>query len=316
MRMRMMTTPARIAVFAVLAQVAACAPGGQPSAGKDLPVYLNHLYLVVDARTYDAISGSAFVKDRFAAFSQDATVTGDGAFWSGAYLEGRRTYIELFRASAERPAGTSGIGLGVEQEGGIERCERRLLEAGLSDFSTGLQTRARGAEQVPWFYLLEFKSQSEGLLLEYWIMEYHRDYLRGRRRDLPAAPPGITREEYQARSYDPSRLLEDVTGLTVALYPEQSRSLLATLSALGYATERSASVSVAIGPGVEIRLVEAGTGQRGVVEVRMATKRMGTLGERRFSLGCSVLSVRGDGTAAWRFVGQDGGRGSDPLLAP
>src|SRR5687768_10040239 len=64
--------------------------------GQQVPrVGLNHVYAVVDDDTAEAIKTSNALKE-FATFEVKTVAPGDGRRWTGRYLVGKQTYLELF----------------------------------------------------------------------------------------------------------------------------------------------------------------------------------------------------------------------------
>src|SRR5690242_19117475 len=60
------------------------------------PVYFNHLYLVLDDKTYRAVQGSDFLRSAFPGRERRATLTAAGESWSGAYFYCQDNYLEIF----------------------------------------------------------------------------------------------------------------------------------------------------------------------------------------------------------------------------
>jgi hypothetical protein len=58
-------------------------------------LYFNHAYGVIDRATADAVEDSAYLR-RFANFSIRTSTGTGGVTWTGRYLMGRSTYLELF----------------------------------------------------------------------------------------------------------------------------------------------------------------------------------------------------------------------------
>ena len=50
------------------------------------PVLFNHLYVVLDEKTYRAVLGSDFLRTAFPGFERRASTTAAGEKWSGAYF--------------------------------------------------------------------------------------------------------------------------------------------------------------------------------------------------------------------------------------
>jgi hypothetical protein len=62
-------------------------------------VLFNHLYVVADQVTYDALAGSEFLRGDFAVFEERSSSRADTSY-HGLYFYGRRTYFEFLRPDA------------------------------------------------------------------------------------------------------------------------------------------------------------------------------------------------------------------------
>jgi hypothetical protein len=128
--------------------------------------FFDHAYAVLDQLTADAIEGSDYLRGlgRFVV----ATTTGNGETWTGRYLFGRRTYVELFGPTDVQTSDdySSGIGLSTEHRGDLATLASRV---GV-DVETGRMTREEGDQQTPWFDHLSSAEPSREL--EVWVMEF------------------------------------------------------------------------------------------------------------------------------------------------
>ena len=61
----------------------------------DPPVFLNHLYTVLDTATYKAIEADPFWRTQFAPSERRTTVRTDETY-TGLYFYGVNTYFEIF----------------------------------------------------------------------------------------------------------------------------------------------------------------------------------------------------------------------------
>ncbi len=116
------------------------------SSGRQLLFY-NHSYGVFDRETADAIEHSPYLPE-FAAFEVRTVTDGGGVRWTGRYLRGRETYVELFRVGdvpgQDGTLGSAGLGLGTERDGDIEKVNDRLPAEGVPDPVKVLSTRDFG----------------------------------------------------------------------------------------------------------------------------------------------------------------------------
>jgi len=135
--------------------------------------FLDHVYVVVDAGTAEEIERSEFLRTlgRF----EVETVVADGETWTGRYLMGRRTYVELFGpddVESSDEGGVVGIGLSTRDRGELAIIARRMKQAGV-DAEIGRRTRDKDDAHLPWFDHLSRMGSPQALSL--WVMEYLAD---------------------------------------------------------------------------------------------------------------------------------------------
>jgi Family of unknown function (DUF5829) len=72
------------------------------------PVYFNHITIFLSPETYAAVLQCPFLRDGFSAF-REHTVQRDGGAWSytGIFISGQHTYLELFKAGQFPNLGTT-----------------------------------------------------------------------------------------------------------------------------------------------------------------------------------------------------------------
>jgi|CZKI01.1.fsa_nt_gi hypothetical protein len=255
------------------------------------PVFLSHVYVVIDPASYEAIRHSAEI--RALASAKEKTVDPSHGGWTAFYITGRQTAIEILVAGSTSAGdqwrlGQSGIGLGYGDAGGTPYIEKRLratfgekvmLEAGKSE-TPGV---------VPW--LIEIDVEGDGSdVLSTWFTEIAPGYLVAR---YPGA--GIehllSHQQYLAAGFLPDRLLDDVVGLTVALNPSEASILVAELKVAGWMIRQMEEKTVISGPDIAITIIPAGS-RAGIREVglrlRRPTRRQDT------SLGSAELLLDGE----------------------
>jgi len=149
-------------------------------------IYVNHVFVTLDNKTYNDITRSGFMLKQFAPFEERTTNSNPGESWTGAYFYGEHTYFELFNV-AKNPdfkTGESGIGFGVEREGEIDIVYERLKNTFSENVTKRLRTRKNNKGDVPWFYstAVDYKDKTQSLFT--WVMEYHPNYLKNMFPDL------------------------------------------------------------------------------------------------------------------------------------
>lgn len=154
------------------------------------PVYFNHLYIVLDDKTYRAIMGSDFLQIAFPGKEKRATLTAAGETWSGTYFYCQDNYLEFF-GSGNGPVtgkasrgghwqsgaqeGWAGLAFSTDQPGGVAAVRQALQKAfGYEPFYELRQVRA-GEKIINWFYHVRLAEQLGLGSFEAWVMEYHPD---------------------------------------------------------------------------------------------------------------------------------------------
>jgi len=258
-------------------------------------LFLNHIYVVPDRETFDAIAGSAFLRESFAVFEERTTVRTDVTY-TGLYLYGKNTYFEFLPPGAAGLAeGSTGIALGLEAAGASEVLARALEERQVRTQLVPITRQLEGA-QVPWFRMLGVEMPSAPLNL--FVMEYDPRFLASWHATLPPTTGGIERfsvlERYAA-SLDRSAWrakapLADVTEVRLALDGAQRERVLAVCTAAGHEVTQTGDEWLVHAP--QCRLVLRTSEKPG--GVTGFTMRLGEpLAREPLRLGKAVLSFHG-----------------------
>lgn len=262
-------------------------------------VTLNHIVVVADSATYQAIGASAMIRDRFSGFRQETIHAGGAASWTGIYLFGKNTYIEMFAPGGiAGPAGAAMVSFGVEERGSLWRLRSALAAGTGRPVDSLLRNRARDGEDVPWFYGLSVQGAMTASRVPTWVMEYHPDYLR--RWNKITTPTDLSRRTFLAEFYQPDRLLGDVVAATIAADSADRDRLVREAMVYGYKVMTRAGGTVLTGPDIQLTLVPATGERRGVVTLGLRLTHRPERAEE-VVLGRSVLRIRRDGTAVWSF---------------
>jgi hypothetical protein len=290
--------------------LATAAVSGQEIEKQDLQstppaVFLNHVYIVLDSDTFNAVNDSELITKEFSGYEKRTTTTADGDTWSGSYLYGMETYIEFFDIATEDWArvGYSGLALGVEEADAISWVGEQLSKV-LTDCSVRYSLRRldKDGSEVPWFYYtwLECGEEENVKALYLWIMEYHEDFLSTMMPEMYPESGDITRKSYLQRFSDPERHVRNISGIRVLLPTEESAVLVAELRAVGWSITQQSESTICKGPDFEVIVDHADEGTMGIKEIHFILSRIKE-GETTFTLGNSVLEFGGDLTAVWTF---------------
>lgn len=285
----------------------AAAGTSPPSTDRQLLFY-NHSYGVLDRETADAIEHSAYLRG-FANFQVRTTTGAGGQTWTGRYLMGRETYLELFGVGdvpgQDGTLGSTGMGVSTESAGDIATVTERLRDEGVADPIAFRQTRDFGdGVPVPWFDAVFTTDQYDAF--QAWAMEYLPEYFADPRGNTePADHPGdVGRERYLSDDYS-SRLMRDVTSVRLAVTARDLASTVPLLRAGGFAVRSTADGGVvAKGGGTTIRLDAVPRDSAGLRQVVFALNQpVEYRHEER--IGHSTLVVGPGARAVWTFGGAE-----------
>ena len=189
---------------------------------------LNHVYVVLDQATFDAIRTSAPL-----AALLGASDTGLPTFSPPAddtdrfFLRGRQTYLEFF-APANRfkePVGKVGIGIAADDANGFRRIEAGWRRACAAHLARETVNWTQVMPAAPWYDVLYCKTDGDAAAPSIWAMLYRPEFgqwLTGQ--------PRVDRRAMLASR----RGRFDVTGLTLGVAKTLYPSIVSQLSAAGF----------------------------------------------------------------------------------
>lgn len=174
------------------------------------PVYFNHLYVVLDDKTYRAIQGSDFLRIAFPGVERRATLTAAGETWYGSYFYCKDNYLEFFGESTGPLMGTAarsghwhvgaqegwaGLAFSTDQPGGVSAVREALqMRYGFEPFSE-LRQMQTSEKTINWFYHVRLAERLGLGSFESWVMEYHPEVFA--HKNIPLSADGqLTRLAY------------------------------------------------------------------------------------------------------------------------
>ncbi|MGB3442046.1 MAG: DUF5829 family protein [Actinophytocola sp.] len=303
-----------MAVVVAVPLLVAGGADGRAASGADSPrqlLHYNHAYGVLDSGTADAIESSSYLR-RFANFELRTTTGADGHTWTGRYLLGRETYLELFKAGdlpgQDSRAGAAGMGLSTECADDLPEVTDELRDEGVTQPIEVNQTRDFGdGRPVPWFDSLFTTARYDSFGA--WAMEYRPEYFADPRSETePGVHPGdVGRERYLSDEYR-RHTMRDVTGIRIAITAQDLANTVPLLRAGRFAIgHRPDGGVVAYGDGTTIRFDVVPSHQTGLRQVEMSLNH--PIGYRHeVRLGRSTLVVGPFARAVWTFGNPREGR--------
>jgi hypothetical protein len=298
-----------IMVFAVAAGLAV---GGWGTAGAEEAgsphgrqlLFFNHAYGVLDRETADAIEGSGYLRE-FANFQLRTTTGAGGQTWTGRYLMGRETYLELFGVGdlpgQDANLGSGGMGVSTERAGDLATVLGRLRDRGIEPIEFQ-QTRDFGdGVPVPWFDAVFTTAEYDSFGA--WGMEYRPEYFADPRGNTepPSRPGDVGRERYLSDDYR-DHLMRNVTGVRLAMTGRDLAATVPLLRAGGFVVRTAhGGGMVASRGGVTIRFDAVPLEQVGLRQVRMSLNH--SVAHRHVErIGRSTLVVGPGPRAEWTFA--------------
>lgn len=268
-------------------------------------LFYNHSYGVLDRETADAIEHSAYLRE-FANFQVRTTTGTGGQTWTGRYLMGRETYLELFGVGdltgPDGVLGAAGLGLSTERDGDLATVTERLKSEGVADPVEFLQTRDFGdGVPVPWFDAILTTTEYDAFGA--WAMEYRPEYFADPRGNTePAGFPGdVGRERYLSDDYR-THLMRDVTGVRIAVTAGDLADTVPLLRAGGLTVKNvTGGGVVATGGGTTIRFDVVPREQAGFQRVELSLNRP-VKNQHVEHIGHSTLTVGPGSRAVWTFT--------------
>jgi len=272
-------------------------------------VEFNHLVVTLDAESVEAVTESEFIKNEFCNLSRRKTEA-DGESWTGTYLYGKRSYIELFAPGGAEGVreGHSGIGFSTVQIGEIDKIEEHLKKSAPGQINRGLRIRKMDNGEIPWFHYISIEPPKDSGFTS-WLMEFHPDYLV--QKGIKLDESGFVDRSAllrPGRGYETERLLfDDISAVELELTPAEHKYLRLLMRVFGYELSVSGATSHYRSNDFWLKVTEQPTP---VYRVRQATCDLvrSLDAEQEFRFGERAMLSMSKKAGRWLF-GQD--QGSD-----
>jgi len=143
-----------------------------------LPVYLNHVFFVLDSNSYAHVFDSViFQKLGFAMVNKTTTTEGS---WFGKYLMGRDSYFEVFYPTGLKGSsvGNFGFGFMTTTPGDIDQLDANWKADHKDSVKRDTSTAVNNGAKLPWFYSLALYTVDSSKSGSAWVMENTPDILK------------------------------------------------------------------------------------------------------------------------------------------
>jgi len=267
-------------------------------------LHYNHAYGVVDTVTADAVENSAYLR-KFSNFEIRTTTGANDTTWTGRYLLGRETYMELFKVGdlpgQDASLGSGGMGMSTECDGDLAKVTKRLHDLGVVDPYEYPQTRDFGdGVPVPWFDSMFTTDQYDRFGA--WGMEYRQEYFADPRSktEPPNHPGDVGRERYLSDAYR-DHLMRDITSVRLAVTQRDLDNTVPLLKAGRFTVIQKRDGVIAIGGTTTLYFDAVPIDQVGLRQVEFSLNRP-LLSRHKERIGNSTLVVGPLARAVWTFA--------------
>jgi len=135
------------------------------------PIYLNHIFFVMDSNAYAHVFDSTIFKKL--AFSMvNKTTTTEGS-WYGKYLLGRDSYFEVFYPTGLKGSSVDNFGFGfmTTTSGDIDYIETQWKSEHKDSVKRDTSVEVNNGHSQPWFYSIALYTVDSSKSGSAWVME-------------------------------------------------------------------------------------------------------------------------------------------------
>jgi hypothetical protein len=264
-------------------------------------IEFNHLYVTLDAETLDSIAKSEFISQEFCTISRD-TVKTDTESWTGIYLRGKHSYLELFPPGGAEGLreGFSGIGFNSQQAGEMDIVQEKLRPLlGAKEILSDLQVRQTEAGKVPWFYYLSINPVEREAFAS-WLMEFHQDYLDYK--NIKLTSDGCFNRAAYLKTLDTSEtcLFDDISEVHLELTLSEQEELALLLQSFGYDSSSVGDITTYHSHNFMIKVCQKVARRYRICKV-VCTLKEQLQQEKTFTFGKNAQLNVGRSLAIWEF---------------
>jgi hypothetical protein len=293
--------PQKVVVRAIIFMGTACALGAQdPERNDRLPaVYFNHSDIVLDPAIYDAIAQSEFLKEEFGVVERTAFRSPTDSF-TFLGVNGKRTYLALFKPSKERPENQINFNMWVDDRQKLPLVRDSLAMQTSADATIRAQQRVRDGRVLNSVDGVRavYPATSDGVRAGTSVISPYAEAISCRA--LERGQP-VAREVQQSCKSDLIRQVSDITSFTIVVSQQESERLQKEFGAYGYTIRDERGSKIIMGPEIEFVLLTANAGPHRRIAIGMKLNREKE-GDQVYTLGDGSSEVRFNGaTATWYF---------------
>lgn len=243
--MRIISLAAGLIALATAPVAAAAVRASYPGVSASPPAMeaaaLNHVYVVVDAKTFAALRDStalAALLGRADGGLPDYAPPAPDA--DRGFFRGRRTYLEIFAPENRfgEPVGKVGLALGHDDPSAFEELDAAWRLACPEGFRRSLVAYQRTEPPVPWYDAVQCDETAVGDHLAIWAMVYLPQF-HAWQADGVAGPARTARADILAPRAAQGQGRFDITELSLDVRPETFDRLAEQLTQAGLVREET-----------------------------------------------------------------------------
>ena len=205
-----------------------------------LNVVISHIFFCIDSVTYKNLFNHDFIAKTFAYCSQSSNKTTTDS-WTGKYLMGRRSYIEVFAANDKKAHpelgdkfGDASIVFRTKKSGDIQKIDARIKIENRDTLE--LMKYESDGKFIPFNYNLYLSDSALQETFRPYVEEFTSDFLKLVGFSESEINAGITQEQLgekrRGKKYD--KLYDNIEKIELALTHEEFEYLAKTLDYLGF----------------------------------------------------------------------------------
>jgi len=209
--------------------------------GDSAGVVISHIFFCIDSVSYQNLFNNDFIAKAFAYSSESSSKTLTDS-WTGKYLNGRQSYIEVFKTADNktRPQlgdkfGDVGIVFRTKKPGDIQKINDQI-KIDKRDDSLELMKYESGGKIIPFNYNLYLSNDLQETFRPY-AEEFTTDFLKLCGFNESEINGGITEEQFREkrRGKKYEKLYDNIEKIELTLTREEFEYLAASLKYFGFA---------------------------------------------------------------------------------
>jgi hypothetical protein len=209
--------------------------------GDSVKVVISHIFFCIDSVTYQNLFNYDFIAKTFANCSESSSKTLTDS-WTGKYLNGRQSYIEVFAVDDKKNQpqlgdkfGDAGIVFRTKKPGDINKIDARM-KADKRDSHLELMKFETNGNIIPFNYNLYLSNVDLQEMFRPYVEEFTTDFLKLRGFTDNEIKSGITEEQFRERrrgkKYE--KLYDNIEKIELTLTGEEFEYLAVSLRYFGF----------------------------------------------------------------------------------